>query len=1179
MRSKRNNDHLDLKNIDITSSTCYAFSSREPSEGKNSSPVVKRSRPGESTIDNQQLSKRVLLVLGDSKGSLHFADVLSSRVVQELPHAHSGIVSQLAFAEKAGVLLSVGSPSDLRPPENIAFSQRVVKLAQSEIRREAEKDRNISNSEGVGFQNIKELGQSSNSAVSGGGITGGSPAPSSGGGGVAGKSVGISDIKIWRVQEDASGLLTPQSLSSLPIFDGLYTAPVHVMCFAVLPDVSQIAVGLENGAVLVLRGDPLRKPEAVRRLLLQPAGPSPVNTIAFSLYEEKDAARLLMQKAGSGSSSRRGKSRSRLDVANDGTHCVGLFVATEDRLVSYPNLHLTRDSDNSLIKGVILDQQGCAPDCMSVDPQGNVVVGREEGVFVYSPHERGPCYVFDGPKVHISWCGRYMIVVSNKTGSRMQMYDLAHKFVASTVSLRGSLQMNAVDKGGKAKEGARNSMNRLSSKKNIWSGAAVMAAAMEAGGVGGMSAANSARLNAAMRGDGEVMHVVSHSTGKDDGTLSGDARVFIITTTHRVYALEEKPFDKRLNELYQKHLYNLALRVVGSLNEAETGPHPSSIHKRHADHLYNKGDFEGSIIEYAQTIGYLDSSVVIRKFLDGQRIPNLTAYLEAYHQYVKAHSNDSVDAPGSTVAKLMPEHTTLLIHCYTKQHRGEALHRFLGLDRASNSIESGFNVDAAIHALREAGYGDEALELSRRNGDHPTYLQILLEDAEGQSDTTEKVQEALSYIRDLPFFEAETTLLAHAHKLVTRAPHETTSLLMELCTPSVDRENQELFSNPEAFLPVYVEYSEQQRRFVHHEELRRFLWHVAQNGSGTVKIFNTLLELCLHGTTADNMHLENAHGRNLSSGSKITSSIGMKGTLTDAGSETMKVLKDTSAKYDPDHALMLVQRHKFSAGILYLYEKRKMYNMIVQHYMDEGDDRALLAAGRKYGERDPNVWTQILCHYASMGERTPECEPFIIQALQHVASQQTISPMNVINILSKNKYITLAVTREYLMEHCRSMAHATLEAEEEAAMTNKDTAELKTRVDSLTDSGLEFQNTRDHLFEHQALNVPSIHFMSGHSYNLDSLTRQEDGELECPISGIDHKRILHSAGQLRLRGTDSEGFFRDLSHASAQSMGMQCIAEQFGRGLFSVPNGLINRDTQAKQNVVQEQPTAGNPFI
>ena len=38
--------------------------------------------------------------------------------------------------------------------------------------------------------------------------------------------------------------------------------------------------------------------------------------------------------------------------------------------------------------------------------------------------------------------------------------------------------------------------------------------------------------------------------------------------------------------------------------------------------------------QYVSTIGYLEASYVIRKFLDAQRIHNLTSYLEQLHEQV-----------------------------------------------------------------------------------------------------------------------------------------------------------------------------------------------------------------------------------------------------------------------------------------------------------------------------------------------------------------------------------------------------------------------------------------------------------------------------------------------------------------------------------------------------------------
>jgi hypothetical protein len=54
--------------------------------------------------------------------------------------------------------------------------------------------------------------------------------------------------------------------------------------------------------------------------------------------------------------------------------------------------------------------------------------------------------------------------------------------------------------------------------------------------------------------------------------------------------------------------------------------------------------------QYIRTIGQLEPSYVIQKFLDAQRIHNLTHYLEKLHE------------KGLATA----DHTTLLLNCYTK---------------------------------------------------------------------------------------------------------------------------------------------------------------------------------------------------------------------------------------------------------------------------------------------------------------------------------------------------------------------------------------------------------------------------------------------------------------------------------------------------------------------------------
>lgn len=60
----------------------------------------------------------------------------------------------------------------------------------------------------------------------------------------------------------------------------------------------------------------------------------------------------------------------------------------------------------------------------------------------------------------------------------------------------------------------------------------------------------------------------------------------------------------------------------------------AGIHRSFGDQLYAKHDYDAAVQQYLATIGFLEPSYVIRKFLDAQRINNLTLYLEALHDEV-----------------------------------------------------------------------------------------------------------------------------------------------------------------------------------------------------------------------------------------------------------------------------------------------------------------------------------------------------------------------------------------------------------------------------------------------------------------------------------------------------------------------------------------------------------------
>ena len=75
----------------------------------------------------------------------------------------------------------------------------------------------------------------------------------------------------------------------------------------------------------------------------------------------------------------------------------------------------------------------------------------------------------------------------------------------------------------------------------------------------------------------------------------------------------------------------------------------------------DKTNFTTLLFFPISTIGKLEPSYVIRKFLDAQRIHNLTAYLQALHRQSLANA----------------DHTTLLLNCYTKLKDSSKLEEFI----------------------------------------------------------------------------------------------------------------------------------------------------------------------------------------------------------------------------------------------------------------------------------------------------------------------------------------------------------------------------------------------------------------------------------------------------------------------------------------------------------------------
>jgi len=115
------------------------------------------------------------------------------------------------------------------------------------------------------------------------------------------------------------------------------------------------------------------------------------------------------------------------------------------------------------------------------------------------------------------------------------------------------------------------------------------------------------------------------------------------------------------------------------------------IYKLYGNYLYSKKRaYDAAIKQYCNTIGYLDPSYVISRFLDAQRIKNLTYYLEALHRR------------GHATADL----TTFLLNCYTKLKDVEKLDQFINPEKGGSvSPTSGDGVGGASSGMSQLPAG------------------------------------------------------------------------------------------------------------------------------------------------------------------------------------------------------------------------------------------------------------------------------------------------------------------------------------------------------------------------------------------------------------------------------------------------------------------------------------------
>ncbi|KAF1930681.1 vacuolar protein sorting-associated protein 11 [Didymella exigua CBS 183.55] len=874
-------------------------------------------------------------------------------------------------------------------------------------------------------------------------------------------------LKVWALDKLEKKTGIPRCQSTLRIQNGRKQFPVSA--FAALDDLSQLAVGFGNGAVTVVRGDLIHDRGARQRTVFE--SEEPITGIEF----------------------REG-------------NITTLYIATTARIMT---LVISGRGQGQPAKS--LDEYGCAKDCIAVDKSTrDVLVGRNDAIYYYGQHGRGPPYTYEGEKKMVSTYKDYVVIVAPPKSNAMPRSNPLRAF--------------------------------------------------------GVGATDDAFNTSTFTLLNTELRYVAHQeqlTSQVQSVVSEWGDLFVFTIDGKIFRYHEKPFAQKLDILYQRNLYVLAINLAqkAGLDASQQ----NIILRKFGDYLYSKQDYDTAMQQYLKAIDNTEPSQVIRKFLDTQRIHNLIEYLEELHDHHKATS----------------DHTTLLLNCYAKLKDVDKLEEFI---KSPDDLK--FDLDTAISMCRQGGYFDQAAFLARKHGEHELVVDVLIEDSKRHA-------EALAYIWRLEPEVAYFNLMKYATVLLQHIPKDTTQLFIEYYTAAFRPKKDAIIipdapvsggglgmgfgvassavQNLAALLPLpYMNTSAlaspptgEQKSTMSQAQI---IEQVSDEPAPQYKVpkprtafsafvdhpqeFIVFLEACIESdnlreddkvdlyTTLFEMYLHTASSKK-------------DGERQTWENKAKKLVEGKDIPIDTSNVLLLSHLSNFRDGAILVREQQGLHFDIFRSYTAAGDTQGAIRALRKYGPEEPALYPAALAYFTSSPEILAEAGDELDSVLKKIDEEGLMAPLQVIQTLSTNGVATMGMIKSYLS--------TTIERERVEIATNRrtietfraDTEAKKTELQILNTKPVVFQSTRCKVCN-KTLELPAVHFLCKHSFHQSCLSTDEDvrdAEVECPLCSGQNATVK-AIRRAQIESADRHDLFSDALRRSRD--GFAVISEWFGRGVMGV---------------------------
>jgi hypothetical protein len=235
-----------------------------------------------------------------------------------------------------------------------------------------------------------------------------------------------------------------------------------------------------------------------------------------------------------------------------------LFIVTTNMVVSY---QVSGKGNTVNPAAIVVNEVGCALGCATMGWNAqHIVVAKDEAIYVCGTDGRGTCYAYEGYKSSIVTHLNYLVIVSPPLmPSTSAASATVRKFAAHHTT--GDVDITKV------------TVFDMENKLVAYSGAFT-------------------------QGVKQVISAWGH--------------IYVLCSDGNLVCLRERSTSDKLDMLYRKSLYLLALNLAKA--QRLDSSNVADIHRQYGSHLYNKGDYDGAMQQFVKTIGHVQPSYVIRKW-------------------------------------------------------------------------------------------------------------------------------------------------------------------------------------------------------------------------------------------------------------------------------------------------------------------------------------------------------------------------------------------------------------------------------------------------------------------------------------------------------------------------------------------------------------------------------------